>query len=74
MMNLINTQSVAPPHAPHHDVIDKILKYDMWTLSGIKNHDFWINIHVFMTTYVCSSDLLLFWASKSSYGTSENLP
>ena len=64
----------APLHAPHHDMIYEILKYNMSTLSGIKNHNFWANIHVFMTKYCCTSDLLLFWASNSSYDTSENLP
>ena len=29
MMSLINTESLAPLHAPHHGVIYKILKYDM---------------------------------------------
>ena len=29
MMSLINTESLAPPHAHHHGVIYKILKYDM---------------------------------------------
>ena len=74
MMNLINAQSVAPPHAPPHDMIAEILKYNMSTSSGIKNHNFWSNIHDFMATYVCPSNLLLFWASNSSYDTSENLP
>ena len=60
MKNLITTQSIAPPHAPHHDMIYEILKYNMSTLSGIKNHNFWANIHVFMTKYCCTSDLLLF--------------
>ena len=51
MKNLINTQSIAPPHAPHHDMIYEILKYNMSTLSGIKNYNFWANVHVFMTKY-----------------------
>ena len=39
----------------------------MWTLSGIKNHDFWIHTHVFMITYASICEFLLFWASGSSY-------
>ena len=74
MKNLINTQSIAPPHAPHHDMIYEILKYNMSTLSGIKNHNFWSNIHDFMATYVCPSNLLPFWASNSSYETPEIFP
>ena len=74
MINLINTHPIAPPHTPPHDMTDEILKYNMSTSRGIKNHNFWTNIHVFMATYVCPSDLFLFWASNSSYETSEILP
>ena len=63
MKNLINTQSIAPPH----DMIYEILKYNMSTLSGIKNHDFWMNTHVFMVTYASICEFLLFLASGSSY-------
>ena len=46
MRNLIEIRLVAPPHV----VTYKILKYDLSTLSGIKNHNFWTNTHVFMFT------------------------
>ena len=46
MRNLIEIRVAAAPHV----VTYKILKYDLSTLSGIKNHNFWTNTHVFMFT------------------------
>ena len=39
-----------PPHPPPHDVHYQILKYNVSTLTGIKNHLFWTNTHVCMCT------------------------
>ena len=63
-----------PPHPPPHAMHYQILKYNVSTLTGIKNHLFWTNTHVCMCRNAPPSHFQPFWASESSRGGSKILP